>query len=448
MIPPGARVVLVFFASLAAYVASGTGATFSFSEIPTVPSYDHLAKSMVHGRLDIPGAPGFPELVEVRGGRSIFLPGPLPAVTRLPFALAGMAVPTGLMIALFCAGTVALCGACMDRLSGGARGGLVLLFSGALMLSGYALYLNALPLATHEATAGATFFLMAAACLYLGFSARGFEVSPGGALLFGLCLSAAFACWWAFFPAAGALGVAFLAGLRKGEGKPRAGRAAAVLVVCAAVAVGALLFYNHARFGRATDFGAAAEGQPFTEYAEEYGPWRYDHLQANLWNLFFRVPRAADRFPFILLPLHSMACASQGPQFQALGNVNELCASVLILFPVSLLALVPLWVLAAGRAGADRGRLAALAMAAALVVLAGAGGLRTVARMYWEFLPLVVILAFWGAARLVDKGRLTLEAAGVAAGASVALSFSLPAQAVLVYYVFYHFRGPLLGLFP
>ncbi|MBU2489010.1 MAG: hypothetical protein KKA60_06435 [Proteobacteria bacterium] len=450
MIPPKARVFLVFVAALAVYLAWGTGGTFRYAEIPVAPSYNLLAQSMAQGRLDLAGPPYLQESVKVHQGRRYLLPGPLPAVLRLPFALVAANIPTGLAIALFCAGTVALAFASMVRLSGNKGGNgalaLALIFSGALGLSGYALFLNALPLASHEAVAGASFFLMAATALYLRFSARAFAASWVGALGFALCLGAACACRWAFFPAAGALGVAFLWGMTSRKAS-RAGPNALILVVAGVLTVGSLLAYNHARFGNAWDFGAPVEGQPLTEYAEVYGPYRYDQIPVNLWNLFFRMPRAGTAFPYIHMPLFTLAGESAGPQSYYLANVNELCASLFVLFPLALLAAVPLGSLVAGRAGKSKGDLTILALSAALVVLSLAGGLRSVARSYWEFLPLMTVLAFWGASWLKDRGKMTPEAAGVLAGVSVAVSFSLAAQGVLIYYAFYHFRGPLLGWF-
>ncbi|MBU2489009.1 MAG: hypothetical protein KKA60_06430 [Proteobacteria bacterium] len=443
--------LLLFLVFLALYCAWGTAGTFSFEEVSLFPNNNMLARAFVQGHLDIAEHPST-DVVE-KDGKVYLYSGPLPAALRLPFALVGLDVPTGLAVALFLAGTLALLFVVLARFGPpGGRAGMALrlAFPAALGLSGYGLLMAAFPTFHHEAIAGAMFFLVAAFALYARFSAQGFFVSHGGIIAFALCLSAAPACRFSSSYAVGVLAAAFLVGLWKNRERLGAGRVqaqAAILAGLGALSLGALLAYNQARFGSPLDFGILLQTSVYNAYWQEHGFFRYDYLPFNLWNLFFRLPEVTGSFPYLHLPMYRLVCQASGPVPDALVNGNELSVSVFLLFPLAALFAVPLVALARGKMAEMRQMILVPAAMAALQVLAIASTVNTVARFYWDFLPLLLILAFAGAGFLVREKRVPVAAFLALAVASVLLSFPVAVQAVYEYTFWIRFRSPLFSWF-
>ena len=438
--------LLVFLVSLAVYCAWGTAGTFSFQEVSMFPDNDMLARAFARARLDIAEHPST-DVVE-HEGKVYLYSGPLPAVMRLPLALAGIGVPTGLSVALFLAGTLSLLYAVLGRF--GLSGALRAAFTAALGLSGYGLTMAEFPTFHHEAIAGAMFFLVAAFALYARFSDRNFTVSHAGVVAFAACLGAAPAFRFSYSWSSAVLALAFLAGLRKNRDRVGRGRAwgqAAILAGVGAVFLGGLLAYNQARFGSPLDFGILRQTSVYNEFWQGHGFFRYDYLPFNLWNLFFRAPEVTGTFPYLHLPMYRLVCQVSGPAADPLANGNELSVSVFLLFPLAALALVPAVALARGRMAENRSEILVLCAIIVLQVLTIAATVNTVARFYWDFLPPVLVLASAGAAFLAREKRVHPAVFFALAALSVVLSFPIAVQAVYEYSYWIRFRSPLFGWF-
>ena len=120
-----------------------------------------LAKAFGKGQLFIDETP--PEdYLDVNGSGIDF--GPLPALIRLPvWFLLGRGIPTGLMIALFCAGSAVLFSLIINEftLVGESSDSLLkAVFIVLFIFNGYSLSMTLIPSIHHEAIAAAMFFLM------------------------------------------------------------------------------------------------------------------------------------------------------------------------------------------------------------------------------------------------------------------------------------------------
>ena len=104
----------VLICSLLFNVAWQTGFTFSFSETPLWPNYNMLSKAFYRGQVSIDDTPQ-EDYLDYNGRKYLYY-GPLPALLRLPLLVAlPHGVPTGFMVALFCAGCAYLFAGCWRR---------------------------------------------------------------------------------------------------------------------------------------------------------------------------------------------------------------------------------------------------------------------------------------------------------------------------------------------
>ena len=158
-----------------AYAAWTTWFTFVFREPDLLPNYNMLAKAFGKGQLFIDETP--PEdYLDVNGKRYLYF-GPLPALIRLPvWFLLGRGIPTGLMIALFCAGSAVLFSLIINEftLVGESSDSLLkAVFIVLFIFNGYSLFMTLIPSIHHEAIAAAMFFLMFAFYLLAKMLNRG-----------------------------------------------------------------------------------------------------------------------------------------------------------------------------------------------------------------------------------------------------------------------------------
>lgn len=442
------------FAALCLFFSAWmTGFDFSFAECRLFPNYNMLAASFAEGRLSIEAPPKTVDIL-VKDGRQYLYAGPVPALLRLPLMpVLEKGIPSGVMIVLFCAGIgtlfIILLGQLTPADQPGAgsflRASLVLVF----VLNGFTLLMVTIPSFHHEAISAAMFFLMAALYYFFKIRRSGYRPTSGETIGIALALSLCVGSRVSYAVAAAALGAMVVVGIIRNPAQvPRREiiRSLGILAGVAGLSIGLLMWYNHARFGSVLDFGTHYQASFYRDYLIRKGYLRYDHFPYNFWSYFFRIPRVSTQFPFLLLPAYFLKVQSLGPMPYLLVNGNELAVSLFCLMPVTVLIFITL-----GQPGfrseAKSNGLFNLALVCVLQVAVISLSLAATARYYYDFLPLLLLMASFGAIWLQKQGKAGAGLLLFLNAVSILISFALPMNAIRFYQTYIDYPSPLLRIF-
>jgi hypothetical protein len=425
-----------FVAICLVYSAWMTGGTFAFSESDIFPNYNMLAKAFANGQLFIDEAP--PEDDSPFEGKRYLYFGPAPALMRLPVELLfACGIPSGLMIALFCAGSAALFIMTISELTiiGSASDTLLkIVFALLFLFNGYSLLMTELPTIHHEAIAAAMFFLMASIYLLAKSRKRTEVPSLATAMLMGLCLACSLASRGTYFFSCGVIAAAFIARIWScGENNRSRFAPTIALAIILAVAGGLLLTYNYARFNDPLEFGMKYQMSAYRDYLIAGNFARYEHIPYNVWSLFFRLPLLMSNVPFLVMPRYVLETRSVEFMPYFLVYANELSVSVFILMPVLVVGFVPL--VFRKDAGPETDFYTYLVLFALVItqVFPIVISMSTVARYYYDFVPVMILMAYMGGLLLKKKGEWYLLLVLLAAAISIIISFALPMNAASFY---------------
>ncbi|MFC1816632.1 hypothetical protein ACFL0M_12030 [Thermodesulfobacteriota bacterium] len=446
------KVVWLFLSICMVYTLWMTGFTFIFSECELFPNYTMLAKAFVEGHLFIQEAPGV-DTILMDGKRYLFS-GPVPALLRLPVTLLFSSdIPTGLMIVLFCAGVSTLFALILDELSPPGQAKTLSLIKAIFVLTfifnGISLYMVSIPSLHHESISAAMFFLMMSIYFLLKMHNRGYQPTVSTSILIGLSLSLSVGSRFSYVYAVAVLGGIFLFGMLKNPGhipKWKIIRALILIIVIGMVSLGLLFWYNYLRFGGVLDFGINYVESMYKNYFLYVGYFRYDHFPYNFWSLFFRTPQFIPEFPFLLLPRYILQVKSIGLMPYYLMNTNELTVSIFSLMPILMLSVVPL---IAKRSGPGENIENYLIFLAVLVVqiFSIIFTVTTVARYYYDFLALMMMMTYLGTAWLKVNGKVSNTMVCLLGVISAVMSFALPMNAIKFYAKYIDYKSPLLNIF-
>lgn len=420
-----------------------TGGTFRFPEIERFPNHLMLARAFASGRLDISEAPRVD--VASFAGRRYFYFGPVPAAIRTPLELLGIDPPTGLMVCLLAAAVVGLFAALVRELSPDRRfRWLERVFVASFAVNGLTLFMVGLPSVHHESILWAVLFLLVALLLLV----RALRVGPRPRLgwLLGTAAALAVGSRFSYLPAAAlVVTVAAVAGVRRSAGTFL--RSVVPAVTPLVLMLAALLLYNAARFRDPFEFGMARSASRYQDYLRAGNFWRLDHVPYNLWDYLARLPEPTSRFPYleatITLSEVTRRTAVPRPPYRLL-HVNELALSTFVLVPLTaLLFFSPGRV--RSRAGPVDRRAPAVLLGLAVVQLGVLSfAMASTARYMFDFAPLLLLLAFLGAAGLAERRPVAARSAvTVLALLTLAVSLLLPLSAAAQYGPFLGYHGPL-----
>ncbi len=434
----GFLVIFGFIAISFAYAAWMTGFTFAFRETDVFPNYNMLAEAFAKGQLFIDEMP--PEDYSIMNGKRYLYFGPLPALIRLPvWLLLGRGIPTGLMIVLFCAGSAVLFVLIINELSvvhESSDSLLKAVFIILFIFNGYSLLMTLIPSIHHEAIAAAAFFLMLALNLLVKTWNRGNVPTPATAALMGLSVACCLASRATYAFSAAVIVIVFFAGSWFRAGYVLNRKEVAPMVICVtiiAIAAGLLLAYNYARFGDPLEFGMKYAESMFRDYLLAGNFARYEHIPYNLWSLFFRLPSLARTFPFLIMPEYILKTESIGFMPYSLLYENELSASAFVLMPVLILFVVPLALIKEDRPEMNLSMYLVLFVLLILQVLPISVSMATVARYYYDFLPIMMIMAYLGALWLKRRRAEYFLAVLFMVAVSIIVSVTLPMNAISFY---------------
>ena len=427
-----------------------TGLSCELPEACLFPNYNMLAGSLLKSQLFIDESPVV-DTMKFREKRYIYF-GPVPALLHLPFvALTGKGVPTGLAIVLFAAANCFIFSKILSVVAHDQGTGRFerILFTILFGLNGFMLLMVSLPTIHHEAILCATFFLLAGFYLALRTARDGYRLTFATALAIGILFSLALGSRFSYLLTVIFVLLALCADIVRNH--PSESRCIyltnwTVSIIAVAAGLSLLLAYNYARFENILDFGLNNPDSIFRRYYLQGNYFRYDHVPFNIWSYFFRLPELVNDSPFLVLPfyLHQVRQISGPPYFLLHGN--ELAGSVLVLMPVLLFAFTPLS--RSGRLGSDfqKGVYRMLAVATVCQVTPLLFTVTSNARYYYDFLPIIIILAFLGMSQLTLTGKLKRGIAVAVAVLSIVTSASVVVNGLLVYETYISFRAPLLDL--
>lgn len=443
---PSSRIAL-FVGAAVFYSAWMTGFTFRFTEIDRLPNHQMLARAFARGRTDIAEQPRV-DVVLHEGRRYLYF-GPVPAAVRTPLAMLGIAIPTGAMVALLCAGLcVAFTAALRELAAAGAmRGVPVWPFAVLFPLCGPTLFMAALPSVHHEAILWAALFLLLATVGVLRSLRTGITARGAAAVGIGAALAVGSRATY-LLPAGLLVGMLVVHAWRQ---CPR-DRRARLTVIAATPLLGmlaALAAYNLARFGSASEFGLRDLTSRYQDYVREGHFWRLDHVPYNLWDYLVRLPEGRPDFPFLEATIASDEVTRRTAWPRSpyrLLHLNELVVSVFVLVPMALLSIPALTHLASPWADPRRRVVSLCAAVAALQIGALSLTFASTARYVYDFLPYLLMLSVVGAGvmreRVRSADRVLLELLVL----SVLIGLILPISAIEQYQPFLGYSSPLLDV--
>jgi hypothetical protein len=421
-----------------AYATWMTGGTFVFRESDLFPNYNMLANAFAKGQSFIDETP--PEDHSVWDGKRYLYFGPIPALIRMPVTLVfGRSVPTGLMIALFCAGCAVLFVMTMNELTlakDASDALLKVVFALLFAFNGVSLLMTEIPTIHHEAIAVAMFFLMVSIYLLARTRKRGKAVSPGAAALMGLSLSCCVASRATYLLSCVVIAVVFVVWIRsrlREEASPKSFAPVAAIVAIMTCAGCLLLVYNYARFGDPLEFGMKYQMSVYRDYLLAGNFIRYEHIPYNLWSIFCRLPVTLPEFPFLVLPRFVLETRSIAFMPYHLTYANELSVSVFVLMPALLLSGIPLIFLKEVQPDMEPRTVLVLSTLVVTQIFPLVVSMSTVARYYYDFVPIMMMLSFLGGLWLTRRGPGYFLVVLLAVILSVVVSFTLPMNAIKFY---------------
>jgi hypothetical protein len=447
------KVILLFLAICLAYTAWMTGFTFRFSECKMFPNSNMLAQAFTDGRLFIETSSSLTDTLII-DQKQYFYSGPLPALLRLPsMILFKKGIPTGAMIIIFCAGTITFFMLILDELIPPDKKKSIVVVKSTFVVvftfNGFSLVMVSIPSYHNEAISAAMFFFITALYLLIKVHKQRYRINIWSAFFFGLAISFCAGSRISYILAFVVLGSILLAGmLRNSRHIPTSEiiRSLTLILTPVFVSAGSLLWYNYARFGNVLDFGMKFQLSLYQDYMLQHGIFRYDHFPFNFWSFFFRLPEYIPEFPYLTMPAYILKIQSVGPMPYFLLNGNELAVSIFCLMPIMLLSFAPL---VGGRFKSHAEMtiyLIILTLFAVQVVVISLS-LAAIARYYYDFLALMMMMAFAGGNYLRSTEKIS-DGMFIFLGAiSIMISFALPMNAITFYAKFIDYKSPLLNIF-
>ena len=446
---------VLFVTVLFIYLGWTSGFTFSFQEFRVFPNYNMLAEAYAKGQLFLDER-GLEDCANYLG-KSYMYSGPVPALLRLPWMLlTGRGIPTGVAIAIWCAGVVVLFVMSLGVLTESGNHPTLpseaTWFTLVMAFNGYTLFVVAIPLFHHEAISSASLFLAAAVYLVVKVMKSGYRPGWRAAVLLGLSFSLCIGCRFSFVFAVGFLCIVLFIGMirnRRAASASELIRNFGLIFGVTGLSIGLLLFYNFLRFENPLDFGIQyLDSLVFRTYFAHGNLVRYDHIPYNLWSIFFRLPYVVPQFPYLIMPAYVLKVKSFVLMPYWLLNANELAASVFCLMPVLVLAVVPLVAREFFRDVPPNACYWILVGVVGLQVLSSCVTVAATARYYFDFLPTMLIVSYMGGRWLADRWRVGRCLVVGLCLISVVVSFALPMNAVRPMYAAYiGYLSPLSRIF-
>lgn len=447
------KVIWLFLSIALFYSAWMTGFTFEYSECKMFPNYNFLAEAFTNGRLDLDSDLRTDTIV--KDGKHYLYAGPVPALLRLPgIYIFNRGIPTGFMVALFCAGTCTLFLLIIKELTPSKKTEFSFTITVTLMLTfifnGFSLLMVTIPTFHNEAISSAMFFLLVSIFLLLRMQKNNFRVATGTSILFGIILSMAICSRFTYVFPVIVIGCIFMHGVLTSSASIPKGKKILPLLIVVGIglaSLGLLFWYNKARFGAFLDFGLKwTTVSQYRDYMIHYGVFRYDHFPHNFWSYFFRIPQFTTEFPFLVLPAYMHVIQSVGGMNYLLVNGNELAVSIFYLMPITAIAFIPLFYKKV-RVEFKNNKYLIIAVLFVIQVIVISLTPAAIARYYYDFLPLMMIMVFIGAVRMQTNKKMSNAIFGCLGTISVLISFSLPMNAIQFYAMYIKYKSPLLDIF-
>jgi len=447
------RATLLFLAVCLAYTAWMTGFTFRFSECEIFPNSNMLAQAFSDGRLFIETSASLTDTL-IKDNKQYFYSGPLPALLRVPsLILFNKGIPTGAMIILFCAGIATFFMLILKELIPSDKNKSLAVvqstFGVVFTFNGFSLVMVSIPSFHNEAISAAMFFFIAALYVLIKIHKQRYRINIGPALFFGIALSFCVGSRISYVFAVMVLGSILLAGiLRNWRNIPSSEiiRSLSLVLTPALVSAGLLLWYNYARFDSIFDFGMRFQLSLYKDYMLYHGIFRYDHLPYNVWSFFFRLPGFMPEFPYLTLPAYILKIQSVGPMPYFLLNGNELAVSIFCLMPITLLSFA-LPVGGRFKSFVETNIYLMIFILFAVQVVVISLSLSAIARYYYDFLALMMMMAFMATVYLRLTAKISTGMVVFLGAISIIISFALPMNALTFYADYIDYPSPLLHIF-
>ena len=403
-----------------------------FHESRTFPNYGMLTSAIWGGGLDL-DEHGLADQLNV-DGRYYLYSGPAPALCRMLLAplAPGRTVPTGIMNSIYSAGACIFFILCLNLVAPDGRGQtfrtLRIVFSVVIIANGFTLFMVSHPTFHNEAVCSAMCFLMASIFLLLKIQENNFKLPAYYSCLLGLTLALSFASRFSYVFSAAFIAAWFAKRLwaERSNISPKKiylmlGPGFCILLL----ALGGMLLYNYARFGEFLEFGMKYQGSMYRDYYQVNGFFRYDHIPHNIWALFFKIPEFSLEFPF--MKLQSTITAAKTlfhgeKEIELLMVASEASASIFILAPITLFAVAPFFISGSGPDALTKKPIILLGGVFVLQIALIAMTVNTVTRFYFDFLPIMLLMSFLGAARMKMQGIISTKAIIAAVGLTLILS--------------------------
>jgi hypothetical protein len=426
-----------------------TGFSFHFVETSIFPNYDALGQSFIKGQTYLEQRPPVDYLD--KDGRAYLYFGPGPTLFHIPSRLLLDSVtPTGLIIVMLMTFSVVVFEQILSLLSEDHQNTFIikLVFVLVYAFNGVSLLMVTIPSIHHEAIVSGMFFLLCS--VYFSFRIMKTDsnhIKLG--LIAGMCFAMTILCRFSYVLSIFFLClVQFLPLYRHSEElKTIRLKTAITLLMITSIGLIVTLVYNDIRFGSPTDFGVDYMVSMYQKYFQEGYYFRYDHIPYNVWSYFFQLPDFVGQFPFIKLPFQILQVNSIRSNPYFLLHVNELAASVFLLIPILLFSFNAGLQFRDSHENQDTLFTLILSLLLVSQLLPLCLTLASIARYYFDFLPILLLLSFVGYLRVRQKGNAGYLLLVFSALISLIISFSVVINGLMLYRTFIQFESPLLRLF-
>jgi hypothetical protein len=277
-----------------------------------------------------------------------------------------------------------------------------------------------------------------------------YALSMTDGLIIGLSLALALGSRFSYILTVAFLSAFLFRGIWLGGGQGRATKSLvpfAIILGTVTSGLVLLLAYNFTRFSSLTEFGMKYATSMYWEYLRQGNFFRYDHIPYNLWSYIFYIPEGDSHFPYVKLPFYILKVESVSGLPYSLLHVNELCASVFCFLPVLLFCFVPVFKRTEGRTVFQQSALKLFAVVLALQILPLCMSMAAITRYYYDFLPMMLLVAFFGIEQVQEEFQHKKLILTVITVTSILFSFAVTVNAVRFYEVFCAYRSPLLRFF-
>ncbi|MDM8554375.1 hypothetical protein QUF75_06555 [Desulfococcaceae bacterium HSG7] len=358
------------------------------------------------------------------------------------------------MIALFCTGISLLFRNLLEELTPIAQREAFVrvknIFAITFSINGFSLLMVTIPSIHHESICTAMFFLMISLYCLVKIINNDYRISIRMSFLIGLSLAMCIASRFSYLFSIIFIGCILLFGFQQNWPKipqRKTLQALAIIIGLGILTMTSLMWYNYLRFGDFFEFGIQYITSLYSDYFKQYGFFRFDHLPYNIWSMFFRIPALTPNFPFIELPTYILKSKSFNLSPFFLINANELCASVFLLLPLSIFSIAPILSHKLLFKSDLKKFYLILLTICLLQILPTALSVASVARYYYDFLPILLMLSYIGLISLKLNYQVSDKLILVLGLLSIVLSFALPVNGIVFYSQYIQYASPLLSFF-